>query len=224
VLARGPLFSAVAFLFVWVALVFVIPSLGGILAGETAKVLTPHQIREAAATIPDRYNLAPGMEPDRVASVKLDREHAEERLLIEYVQSMVQQVRNGQNIARISPSAAFSYAAEEIIGGGTPRLLQFIGNTVRYREGFFQAVLQADRQDTGSAHRYVPWWCGQRHFSLRTVDPGPAKNFLDVPPSVSDNVAGAVWDLFLLVLYNLLAFAVAFSRFVRADVVPAAGE
>ncbi len=224
VLARGPLFSAVAFLFVWVALVFVIPSLGGILAGETGNVMTPLQVQQAAATIPDRYTLTPGMDPDRVASVKLDRERAEERLLMEYLQSMVRQVRNGQNIARISPAAAFAYAAEEVTGGGTSRLLQFVGNAVRFREGFFQAVLDADRQDPASAHRYVPWWCGDTHFSLRTVDPGPAKNFRDVPPSLPDNIADAFWDLLLLVLYNLLAFAIAFTRFVRADVVPAAGQ
>ncbi len=223
-LARGPLFSAVAFLFVWVALVFVVPSLGGILAGETGNVMTPLQVQQAAATIPDRYTLTPGMDPGRVGSVKLDREYAEERLLIEYLQSMVRQVRNGQNIARISPSAAFTYAAEEVTGGGTSRLLQFVDNAVRFREGFFQAVLEADRQDPGSAHRYVPWWCGDAHFSLRTVDIGPAKDFHDVPPAVSENIANAFWDLLLLVLYNLLAFAVAFTHFVRADVVPAAGQ
>jgi ABC-type transport system involved in multi-copper enzyme maturation permease subunit len=224
VFARSPLFSAVAFLFVWVGLVFVIPSLGGILAGETGGVMTPLQVQHAAGAIRDRYNLPAGMDADRVASVKLDRELAEERLLLGHLQSMVQQVRNGQNIARLSPAAVFTYAAGEITGGGLPRLLQFVDNAVRYREGFFAAILEADRQDPESAHRYVPWWCGGNPFSTRTVDPGPAKQFRDVPPSVADNIAAGLWDLLLLALYNLLAFAVAFTRFLRADVVPAAGQ
>ncbi len=223
VLARGPLFSAVLFLFLWIGLVFVIPNIGGILAGQMGNVMTPLQVHQAADAIPDRYSLPPGMDPDRVAAVKLDREIAEERLLREYLQSLIDQVRIGRNLARISPTAVFSNAAEEVTGGGTARLTQFVGNAVRYREGFFQAILAADKLDPQSAHRYVPWWCGDRQFSMRTVDPGPAKNFRDVPPTVLDTASGAFRDVLLLVLYNLVAFAVAFARFVRADVVPAAG-
>jgi ABC-type transport system involved in multi-copper enzyme maturation permease subunit len=223
VLARGPLFSAVTFLFVWIGLVFVIPNLGGILAGQMGNAMTPLQVHQVAEAVPDRYNLTPGMDPDQVASVKLDRERAEERLLIEYLHSLVRQVQIGRNITRVSPSAVFSYAAEEMTGEGTSRLLQFVDNAVRYREGFFQAVLDADKHDPQSAHRYIPWWCGDRHFSLLTVDPGPAKVFQDVPPSVGENIRSVIWDLLLLILYNLVAFTVAFIWFLKADVVPASG-
>jgi ABC-type transport system involved in multi-copper enzyme maturation permease subunit len=194
--ARGPLLSAVTFLFLWTGLVFIIPNLGGILARGIGNVMTPAQVHEVAEAIPDR-------------------------LLREYLQSMVQQVEIGQNLTRISPSAVFTYAGERIAGGGTSRLLQFVENAVRYRKAFFQALLDADRLDPQSEHRYVPWWCGDRNFSLRTVDPGPAKNFRDVPPSLAQDSAGALWDLLLLALANLLAFVVAFVRFLKVDVVPA---
>lgn len=112
VLTQGPLLSAVAFMFVWTGLVFVIPNLGGVLAGQIGDVMTPLQARELANAIPDQLSPGPGMNDDEVASVKLQRELARERLLREYLQSLARQVHLGQNLTRISPSSAYSYAAE----------------------------------------------------------------------------------------------------------------
>jgi ABC-type transport system involved in multi-copper enzyme maturation permease subunit len=223
VFARGPLTSAIAFLFVWTGLVFVVPNLGGLLAGQADRIKTPLQIHEIAQTIPDQFTLTPGMNDDEVASVKLRRELARERLLIEYFQSLIHQVRLGQDLTRISPASTFSYAAERIVGGGTFRLMHFVNNAVHFREGFFQAVIEADKQDAGSQHRYVPWWCGSDHFSQRIVDIGPAKEFRDPLPTSSQGVAAAFWDVFLLILYNALAFSAAFWRFARQDVAPMPG-
>ncbi len=223
VFTRGPVLSAVAFLFTWMALVFVIPNLGGILAGLTGTVQTPLQIHEAARTIPDRYTLTSSMSADQVASVKLERESAREQLLLEYLRSLVHQVDLGRDLTRVSPASLFSSAAERIVGGGTFRLTRFADNAVRYRQGFLQAVIEADRHDPKSEHRYVPWWCGGNHFSTLTMDPGPAKEFRDVLPSAGEGFAAASWDVFLLVLYTVLAFAVAFWRFARQDVAPVPG-
>ncbi|MEK6572551.1 MAG: ABC transporter permease subunit [Bacteroidota bacterium] len=225
VLTREPLLSAVAFLFVWTSLVFIIPNLGGILASQLCNAKTPLQMRETANAIPDQFTLTAAMRADEVASVKLQRELARERLLMEYLQSLIRQVHLGQDLTRISPASTFSYAAEELVGGGTFRLQNFVNNAVRFREGFFEAIREADRQDPDSQHRYVPWWCGSsaKHFSQRVVDLGPAKEFRDAPPSSSEGLAAAFWDIFLLVLYNVFAFAVAFWRFARQDVAPTPG-
>jgi ABC-type transport system involved in multi-copper enzyme maturation permease subunit len=223
VFTRGPLLSAISFLFIWTGLVFIIPNLGGILAGRVGNTKTPLQIHEAAISIPDQLSLTPGMNVDEVASVKLRREQARERLLIEYQESLIRQVDLGQNLTRISPGSAFSYAAEEIVGGGTFRLKNFVGNAGHFREGLFQAIIEADKQDPASEHRYVPWWCGGNHFSQRKVDLGPAAQFRDAPPSSIDGLAAAFWDIFLLIMYNILAFAVAFWRFARQDVAQTPG-
>ena len=223
VFTRGPVLSAVAFLFAWMTLVFVIPNLGGILAGLTGNAQTPLQMREAAKQIPDRYTLTPSMSADQVASVKLERESARERLLISYLRSLVAQVDLGRDLTRVSPASLFSYAAERIVGGGTFRLTHFVDNAVRYREGFLQAVIQADKNDPNSEHRYVPWWCGGNHFSTLAVDPGPAKEFRDTLPSAGEGLAAAFWDVFLLLLYTIIAFAVAFWRLARQNVAPAPG-
>jgi ABC-type transport system involved in multi-copper enzyme maturation permease subunit len=98
-----------------------------------------------------------------------------------------------------------------------------VDNAVRYREGFLQAIIAADKSDPKSEHRYVPWWCGGNHFSMLAVDPGPAKEFRDILPSAGEGLSAAFWDVFLLLLYTIIAFAVAFWRFARQDVAPAPG-
>jgi ABC-type transport system involved in multi-copper enzyme maturation permease subunit len=145
-------------------------------------------------------------------------------LLIDYLHSLVHQVDLGRDLTRVSPASLFSFAAERIVGGGTFRLTHFADNVVRYRQAFLQAVIEADRHDPQSEHRYVPWWCGGNHFSTLTVDPGPAKEFRDVLPSAGEGLAAAFWDVFLLLLYTILGFAAAFWRFARQDVAPAPGD
>jgi ABC-type transport system involved in multi-copper enzyme maturation permease subunit len=223
VFTRGPVLSAVAFLFVWMTLIFVIPNLGGVLAGLAVNVQTPRQVREAAREIPDRYTLTPSMSAGEVASVKLARESARENLLLSYLRSLVAQVDFGRDMTRVSPAAVFSSAAERIVGGGTFRFEHFVDNAVRYRQGFLQAIIEADKNDPKSEHRYVPWWCGGSHFSMLSVDPGPAKVFRDTLPHAWEGLSAAAWDILMLLLYALIAFAVAFWRFSRQDVAPAPG-
>jgi ABC-type transport system involved in multi-copper enzyme maturation permease subunit len=223
VFTQSPVISAVAFLFSWAMLVFVIPNLGGIVTGLVENAKTPYEITKMSESIRDKYPLNPGISFEREAAVKLEREKAREDLLIEYVQSLTRQVTLGQDITRISPASAFSYAAENISGGGTHRLMRFIDNVVRYREGLLGAMIEADKEDTASQHRYVPWRCGGSNFSHRTVDLGQAKEFRDVPPSSTEGLKAAFWDLFLLILYNMVAFAIAFWRFARQDVAPTPG-
>ena len=110
-----------------------------------------------------------------------------------------------------------------IVGGGPFRLTRFVENAVRYRRGLLDAVIAADRNDPKSEHRYVPWWCGGNHFSSLKVDPGPAKEFHDVLPSAGEGVAAGLWDIVLLLLYSMIAFAASFWRFARQDVAPAPG-
>ena len=223
VFAKGPVLSAVAFVFVWTALVFIVPNLSGLLAGELGSVRTPSQIHQTAGTIPDQYTLTAAMGADEVAAVKIRRETAREALLLDYIQSLVQQVRFGENLTSLSPASVFSSAAERIVGGGTVRLMYFIGNAARYREGFYRAILDADKKDPRSEHRYVPWNCGGSHFSELTVDPGPAKEFHDVLPSSGEGLVASAWGFAQLILYNLIAFALAFWRFARQDVAPTPG-
>ena len=223
VVARGPLLSAIAYLFVWTAFVFIAPNLGGIVAARLGDAPTPLQMREASAAIKDQISLTPTMGPDEVASAKLRRESAREQLLIGYVQSLTRQVDLGEDLARISPVSVFSSASERIVGGGTFRLKQFLNNALRYREGFLQGMLREDRKDPDSQHRYTPWWVGGKHFSQRVVDIGPQKEFRDPPPTSLEGLGAALWDILLLSLYSMIFFSIALWRFASRDVVPIPG-
>ncbi len=222
VFTRSPLISAVAFLFTWICLVFVIPNLGGMLAEQIADVKTP-LLRGEADSIRDRFPLKPGMSDVEEASVMLRRELAQEDLLIEHIRSLARQVHLGEHLTRVSPASSFSYAVENIVGGGTNRLMRFVDNVVMFRERFLQAMIEADKEDPESEHHYTPWSCGGNRFSKRTVDLGPAKYFQDPPPSSMEGLQAAFIDLFLLILYNGLLFLITFMRFARQDVAPSSG-
>lgn len=224
VAGRSPMMSAAGFLLNWTLLVFIIPNLGGIIAGFDHTVLPPREISAMEQAISARYPEPPGTTLQQSSVIMLEREDASEALLIQHFHAMCGQVGTGERFARLSPSAVYAYAAEATAGGGVPRLIQFVDNAVRYRKGLFQAMLDADRSDPSSQHIYIPYRCGGNVFSPRNVDLGPAKEFRDLPPSSGESLLAAMWDLLLLGVYNLLAFAVAFTWFLRQDVAALPGE
>ena len=94
---------------------------------------------------------------------------------------------------------------------------------MRFREGAFEAVLAADREDPDSQHRYRPWYCGGNRFSRKKVDLGAAAEFRDRPPDPGDGMATAILDVGLLAAYNALLFVWAFARFARQEVTVSGG-
>ena len=222
VFGRSPVISAVTFLFIWAALVFVVPNLGGVLVGQLRPVDRQAQIHAAFVAVDERLPHEPGMDAFALAEVDRERAQAQERVLIQYIDELVRQVRLGRHLTRISPASTFTYAVEEATGGGIGRLEKFVDNVVRFRRGVFTAVVEADREDPESEHRYRPYYCGGSQFSQRKVDLGPAKEFKDPPPSSAEGLEAALLALALLVLYNGVLFLVTYLRFVRQDVAPGA--
>ena len=222
IFGRNATIAAMAFLFSWTFLVFIVPNLGGILAGRVGDMRTPYQINELRANIGNRIPVTAGMDARDEGRVRLEREYAKEELLIEYVREMVRQVDLGKKLTRVSPASTFVYAVEGVTGGGIQRLVRFVDNAVRFRAELFETILEADLQDPESDHRYTPWYFSSSdiNFSRRTVDLGPAKEFDDSPPSGAAVLEVAFMDLALLVLYNGVLFLLAFWRFARQDVTP----
>jgi ABC-type transport system involved in multi-copper enzyme maturation permease subunit len=223
VATRTPVLSAVAFLFAWTFLAFVVPNLGGSIAGLVGRVQSPAEINRLSADIDVRFPFPPGVSSGEYAAVRLRREEAREQLFLEYLQALVRQVDVGRNVTRLSPTSAYTYAVESLADLGVQRLTHFVANVVRYRKNVFAAVLAADREDPASEHRYTPWACGGQQFTRRVVDLGPVKEFQDTPSTPLEGLHGALMDILLLGLENLIVFAAAFWTFVRRDVVSASG-
>jgi ABC-type transport system involved in multi-copper enzyme maturation permease subunit len=223
VIARSPVISAVAFLLNWTVLVFVVPNIGGVLAGFVGRVPSPLEVKSMAAAIDERTPLRPGASAAEYAAVQNNRQKAGEELLREYVQSLLRQVDLGRRLTRISPVSTYEYAVEGIAGVGTSRLERFIDNVVRYRARLFESAVAADKDDPESEHRYVPWNCGSNNFSRKTVSLRPATEFQDPPLASGEGLVNAAWDVLLLCIYNLLLFAAAFWRFAVRDVAPTPG-
>ena len=120
-------------------------------------------------------------------------------------------------IARISPAAAFSLAATSLAGTSLDLQNRYRVAAIAYQEEFGKFMLAK----TGVK-------LGGRVMMFRTTDENGAKPkpvnpqelpaFQFAPATLSDVFPGAMLDLGLLVLFNLVFFAGAFVGFLRFDV------
>ena len=219
VLSRNSTLSAIAFLFLWTILVFVVPNLGGIVGEQLVSIRSPREINEARHNLRDRIL---SRDPSQDEShARMDIVEARERLLLDYLTEQVGQVRVAQDLTRISPVSTFTYAIQDLTNTGIGRFERFIKNTRRFRRGLFEAALAADRKDPDSQHRYTPWKQGGNHFSHKTVDLGPATHFIDADPTSLEAIESATKDIGILVLCNIALFMLCFLKFMRQEVTAA---
>ncbi|MCP4256521.1 MAG: ABC transporter permease subunit [Planctomycetes bacterium] len=111
--------SLVISLFVWALFVFIIPNLGNILARQLVRIPTVQQLELRLS----QSSIRRGFERDRVDDSQrrqiYDRIRAEnEKFIEDYRNRLNSLVRVSQNITRMSPVAAFTFLATDIMGTG----------------------------------------------------------------------------------------------------------
>jgi ABC-type transport system involved in multi-copper enzyme maturation permease subunit len=141
--------SLVISLFVWTILVFLIPNLGNILARQFVEIPTVQQLelkREQSWT----KNRFEKRRVDRSEHEEMDsRMRAEnDKLSEDYRNRFNRLVKVSQNITRISPAAAFTFLATDIMGTGMAEerrlrraVLQYKGPVFSYRRSSIREVL-----------------------------------------------------------------------------------
>ena len=113
--------SLVISLFVWTILVFVIPNLGNILARQLVRIPTVQQLDLRR----EQIQIRKGIEVNRPQTTMYERMEALERFNSEnemlgedYRNRFNRLVTISKNITRISPAAAFTFQATDIMGTG----------------------------------------------------------------------------------------------------------
>jgi len=111
--------SLVLSLFVWVILVFLIPNLGNILARQLVQIPTVQQL-ELKRTQSWVINRFKQVRTDRSEHAEMNRrlEIENDKLTEDYRNRFNRLVKVSQNITRISPAAAFTFLATDIMGTG----------------------------------------------------------------------------------------------------------
>ncbi|HUU20728.1 MAG TPA: ABC transporter permease subunit [Sedimentisphaerales bacterium] len=112
--------SLVISLFVWAILVFLIPNLGNILARQFVEVPTVQQLELRRRQIALGGQMEVNRLPDgREREARIERTRSEQNQVTEdYRNRFNRLVKVSQNITRISPAAAFTFLATDIMGTG----------------------------------------------------------------------------------------------------------
>jgi len=163
-------------------------------------------------SLPSREN--PDMEVMNLwAEYMVENRQAEERIRDEHLNAQMAQVQLARQITRISPTAIYRYALENLSNTGYERHRKFIASVWAYRDSLWEYIKSEDRKDPDSLHIY---------FVREGMSDKPP-NF-DNAPRFTENLtlAGALQDalldILILSLLAVLFFMAAYISFMRADV------
>ena len=240
-LARTSAMSLLLLLFIVIVLVFVVPNMAGITAGKLVKTLSDYEARTQSDAIGAEYietmtgvheHIRNGTLKDRDEIIKAHREpyrrmhEGRKQVNKEYERGLMRRQAMAEALARISPSAVFQAAAESVAnsGGSLQKPLQKAAE--RYQKIYLDYV-------ESKVGEVISSWQPGRTVHL------PDKTRVDIPeikpkrydgdmsdfpsftypqPSTQERLQDALFDIALLVLWNVACFLGAHLIFLRRDI------
>ncbi|MFC1635236.1 ABC transporter permease subunit [Planctomycetota bacterium] len=133
----------------------------------------------------------------------------------------VAQALAGRRYAYISPMVIYQQASEAIVGTGIHRCIRIWEQINRYRNQLKEYVLSQDAKDDDSLHLLffpkdlVKDW---NAISNKPVDFDTVPKFQEKDWVLGESLRLAIWDIGLLVLFNLGFFAASWVSFMKYDV------
>lgn len=232
--------SVVALLLTWTVLLVIVPSVGRVISNEFYRAPTPQEFEraksEAGQAIDDR--MLSGAYGDHAGNTGPNRDDpsvnptARARYCNAFTESvnrvvdaqhvrMLAQAEAGRYFTYVSPAVVYRRICEVLAGTGIDRCRSLYQQVRTYRQTLREYILQEDRDDPNSLHllfedrqRVVDWTA----ISAKPVafDTVPKCQERDV--AMSESLGLVIWDIGLLVLFNLFFFAASFVSFLRYDV------
>lgn len=123
------------------------------------------------------------------------------------------QQRVALNIARISPAASFSLASADLAGTSLELKRRFQETADDYRVSYAEFI----NEKTGGLGG--GWWSrGGAETQSEAIDPYELPSYTFEEPPAAELISGALPDMGLLIMFNLLFFVGAFVAFLKYDV------
>jgi ABC-type transport system involved in multi-copper enzyme maturation permease subunit len=229
--------SMVILLLVWVGLVVLIPGLGRIICDTAHKSPTEAELRRKLDDMREQFDRdsAAGKfgrnvrtfgssvdeNPPGTARFVKARTEAANQLYDDHLNRMIAPAIFGRSYTRFSPAVVYQCACEAVAGTGIRRFQNWYRQAKDYQQELREQVRTIDAEDPNSLHllcdhnQAVERW---GVISKKPVDFDAIPKFQerDLPLGASLNLA--MWDVGLLILLNLVFFAVTFVSFLRYDV------
>jgi ABC-type transport system involved in multi-copper enzyme maturation permease subunit len=234
-----PANGMVILLLIWVTLVVLTPSVGRIVSDVstkgTSRVDLRRQLEDASKQVDQRaqagaFGERPGsMSPDLSdpmnnpparAGWTIAKTAARNQVLEEHHRKLLAQVAMGWNVTCFSPAVIYRRAAETIAGTGISHCVNLRRQVRQYQDELMQYVRDEDSSDPNSLHLlFDEYQCAEswKTVSHQPVDFAAVPTFQERGLTLGASVRLAVWDVGLLVLFNLVFFAAAFVSFSHYD-------
>jgi len=228
----------VMLLVVWVVLVILLPGGGRIFAEISSENPTQvdlirrldeagdqidknsAQFGENARNMSTRLS-DPINNPPARARYKTAQANAKNQVRDDHHNRLLAQARAGRNPTFISPVAIYTRASESIAGTGIIRCEEIYRQVKDYREILKEYVRTKDLEDPESLHLINPDLSAARSWktiSHKSVDFESIPKFQERDLALGRSLKLAIWDIGLLILFNLVFFTASYVSFLRYDV------
>jgi hypothetical protein len=134
---------------------------------------------------------------------------------------MIAQAFVGRNLTCISPAVIYQRASEAIAGVGINHIVNLFRQIKQYQVQLKEYIRDVDREDPDSLHllfdeeHSVAEW---NAISKRPVNFDSVPKFQEQDLALGKSLKLAIWDIGILVMFNLVFFAASFVSFLRYDV------
>lgn len=230
----------VILLLLWVGLVILIPSFGRIISDASYDMPTQAELRRMRAeangqisqnALNGKYGpyassfhpdlSSPYANPPARAQFDNARADAQNRITEGHHNQMLAQASVGRNFTCISPAVIYQRAGEAIAGTGINHCMNLYRQIRQYQADLKEYIRSKDSEDPESLHLLSPFKYAVRSWktiSHKAVDFDTVPKFQEQDLAVGESFKLAIWDIGLLVLFNIVFFAASFVSFLRYDV------
>jgi len=235
-----PANSMAILLLVWVTMIILIPSLGRVISDRFYRAATAEEFEraksEARKKIDDRFYAGaygskaggtapnrddPAVDPPGRARYTNEETAARNRVVDAQHNRMLAQAEAGRSFTYISPAVIYRRICELMAGTGIDRSKSLYRQIKMFQQSLREYVLLEDQGDPRSLHllfddepRVAAWTT----ISHKSVNFEAVPKFQERDLALGQFMKLAIWDIGLLVLFNLFFFAASFVSFLRYDV------
>jgi ABC-type transport system involved in multi-copper enzyme maturation permease subunit len=240
-LTRTSATALLSLLLIVIVLVFVAPNMAGIIAGKLADAPSDYETRARSDAVGAEYietarevreRIQSGVIKDRDEVIKANRDiylrmvEAQKQIQKEYESGLMRKQKMAETLALISPSAAFQASGESLVNSGAVFQRRFRIAAERY-QGIYLDYVES------KVGEIIPTWQPPINIRLpdKTIINAPevrAKQYdgdmSDFPlfaypnPSIPERLQNALFNIALLILWNVVCFLGAHIIFIRRDI------
>lgn len=232
--------SFLALLVIWITCVLIIPRSAVLLAGRAVSVPSVDEIMSQQNRLSSQLA---GEKLDNLSSFRstpgkpIDEQLAEfekfqdsltddqdekvraltSRLEEERHNRQIQQQRLAFGLARLSPTASLTLSLTSLAATSLSLQSQYLASAREYQKSLARFITEKTGTNAGGMFMKIKVG-GEPEEEKKPLNPAELPVFSFRPESFSDSLTGALPDIGLLILFNLVFFAGAFVAFQRYDV------